>query len=164
MAERTASPTLLPGPDRTRASGHDQVVRRRQLRAAGILLLLQGVLMEGLVALALPVLLILDVAPDDLPTGIHVFALPYLDDNLGLMMFMGGVFGALRTIGAIGVLRNRQWGFALSLVNCTVTLVLMIFMLPTGVADGLLSGGALLLLLLGWFGRAEILPEPRSAA
>ncbi len=69
---------------------------------------------------------------------------------------MAGIFGALRVIGAIGLLRDRMWGFALSLINSIVTLVLMLFMLPAGIADGVLSGGAVVLLLVGYFGTTPI--------
>jgi uncharacterized membrane protein (DUF2068 family) len=160
MAQDIASDGSLMASDPRVADGRDLLVRRRQLRVAGVLLLLQGVLMEGLVALSLPVLLAMGLSTADLPAGFHVFALPYLNENIALMMLMSGIFGALRTIGAIGVLRNRVWGFGLSVINCAVTLVLMIFMLPAGVADGLLSGGALALLLLARFGRSAILPPP----
>ncbi len=84
------------------------------------------------------------------------FALPYLQDNLDLFIYMAGIFGALRVIGAIGLLRDRMWGFALSLINSIVTLVLMLFMLPAGIADGVLSGGAVVLLLVGYFGTTPI--------
>ncbi|MCT4574522.1 hypothetical protein N3930_47335, partial [Bacillus thuringiensis] len=72
------------------------------------------------------------------------------------MMAMGGVFAALRIIGAAGLLRNRMWGYALSLITCSATLVLMMFMLPAGIADGILAGGALILLLLARYGRTPI--------
>lgn len=39
-----------------------------------------------------------------------VFALPYSQGNLYLMMAMSGVFAALRVLGAIGLLGNRLWG------------------------------------------------------
>lgn len=71
-------------------------------------------------------------------------------------MVMSGIFGVLRTAGAIGVLRDRMWGLALSFVMCVVTLVLMLFLLPAGIADGILSGGALVLGLTAWFGTATI--------
>ena len=128
---------------------------RRSLTAAAILLLVQGVVMEGLVVLALPVLLAAGVDQQDVTTRAEIFALDYLQEHLFLMMVMSGIFAALRIIGAIGLLRNRLWGLALSIVNCAVTLVLMVFMLPAGIADGVLSGGALVLILLGWLGRDE---------
>ena len=85
-----------------------------------------------------------------------MFALPYLQENLYLMMAMSGVFAALRIVGAVGLLRGRMWGLALSVVMCVVTLVLMIFLLPAGIADGILAGTALVLILQGWFGTRAI--------
>jgi len=117
-------------------------------------MLVQGVLMEGIVALALPVLLLLRIAQDDLTARAHVFALPYLQENLYLMMAMSGVFATLRVLGAIGVLRDRAWGFVLSVTMCVVTLALMVFLLPAGIADGVLSGLALVLLVFAKWGRA----------
>lgn len=84
------------------------------------------------------------------------FIVPFFNEHLYLMMAMSGVFATLRIIGSIGLLKNRMWGYALSLINCSVTLVLMIFMLPAGIADGILSGAALLLLVFARYGRAPI--------
>jgi uncharacterized membrane protein (DUF2068 family) len=111
--------------------------------------------MEGLVAIGLCVLLAMDVDQDVLTENAEIFALPYLQDNLYLMMAMSGVFAILRVIGGVALWRNRLWGLALSLVNCAVTLVLMIFLLPAGIADGLLSGAALVLILHGWLGKGR---------
>lgn len=55
--------------------------------------------------------------------------MPYLQDNLYMMMLMSGVIGVVRLIGAIGLLRNRMWGLALSTIKCSVTMALIIFML-----------------------------------
>ncbi|MEV7768584.1 hypothetical protein [Microbacterium sp. NPDC086615] len=44
----------------------------------------------------------------------------------------------------------------MTVVMCVVTLVLMIFLLLAGIADGLLSGGALVLIAFAWFGRRSI--------
>ncbi len=126
---------------------------RRQLTIAGILLLIQGVLMEGLVVVGLVVLLSTGISQSVITDNAHIFALPYLQDNLYLMMAMSGIFAALRVVGAVGLLRNRLWGLALSLINCVITLTLMVFLLPAGLADGLLSGAALVLLLQAWLGR-----------
>lgn len=84
------------------------------------------------------------------------FIVPAFNDHLYLMMAMSGVFGALRIVGAVGLLRNRMWGYWFSVVNCVVTLVLMVFMLPAGIADGILSGSALLLLFMARFGKEPI--------
>ena len=109
--------------------------------------------MEGLVVVGLFGLLATGVTQDTITQNAEIFALPYLQDNLYLMMAMSGVFAVLRVVGGVALWRGRLWGLALSLVNCTVTLVLMIFLLPAGVVDGLLSGAALVLILHGWLGR-----------
>lgn len=103
----------------------------------------------------LVVLLALNIPQASIAERADVFALPYLQENLYLMMAMSGVFAALRVLGAIGLLRNRLWGLGLSLINCIVTLILMVFLLPAGLLDGVLSGTALVLLLLAWLGRSS---------
>lgn len=117
------------------------------------LLLAQGVLMEGLVFIGLLVLIGLNIPQSSIAENANVFALPYLQENLYLMMAMSGIFATLRVLGAIGLLRNRLWGLGLSIINCTVTVVLMAFMLPAGIIDGVLSGTALVLILFAWLGR-----------
>nr|WP_280909729.1 DUF2127 domain-containing protein [Leucobacter exalbidus] len=87
------------------------------------------------------------------------FIVPFFDDNLFLMMALSGVFAALRIIGAVGLFKDRMWGYMLSMINCVVTLALMIFMLPAGIADGVLSGAALILLLLARYGDAPLLGQ-----
>lgn len=134
---------------------------RSQLKWAAWLQLVQGILMEGLPFLGLLVLLALHIDAGMLARGFS-FIVPFFDDHLYLMMAISGVFATLRIVGSVGVLRNRMWGYSLSLFNCVVTLVLMIFMLPAGIADGMLSGAALVLLLMAKFGTAPIL-ESRSS-
>ncbi|MBP2264694.1 hypothetical protein J3A64_000158 [Pseudarthrobacter sp. PvP004] len=79
-----------------------QETRRRQYRWAGALLLAQGILMEGLVFIGLLVPLAIGVPQELIVERADVFALPYLQENLYLMMAMSGVFAALRVLGAIG--------------------------------------------------------------
>jgi uncharacterized membrane protein (DUF2068 family) len=134
---------------------------RRELRAAAVLLLAQGVLMEGLVAVGLVVLLVLGVPQSTLTDDAQVFALPYLQENLHLMMAMSGIFAALRITAGIGLWRDRLWGLALAGIMSAVTLVLMVFLLPAGLLDGVLSGTALVLLLHARLGRdADGRPRP----
>lgn len=131
-------------------SGTSATKLNLRLRLASALLLIQGVFMEGGVFIGFLVLAALGVSQQE--AGIHFsFIVPFFQEHLYLMMIMSGVFGALRITGAIGVLRNRMWGYALSVINCAVTMILMIFMLPAGIADGLLSGTALVLLLMAFY-------------
>lgn len=97
--------------------------------------------MEMSVLIGLVVLLALGVPQVAITERVDIFALPYLNENLYLMMAMSGIFGALRVTGAVAMARGRLWGLVLSLFNCAVTLVLMIFLLPPGLIDGLLTGG-----------------------
>lgn len=120
--------------------------------------------MELSVLIGLVVLLALGVPQIEITERVNIFALPYLNENLYLMMAMSGVFGALRVTGAVAMVRNQQWGLALSLINCGVTLVLMIFLLPPGLLDGLLTGSALVLILSAWLQGRPIVEEPTTSA
>lgn len=111
--------------------------------------------MEGLVFVGLLVLVALNIPQASIAEHADAFALPYLQENLYLMMAMSGVFSALRVLGAIGLLRNRLWGLGISLINCIVTFVLMVFLLPAGLVDGVLSGTALVLMLFARLGRSS---------
>jgi uncharacterized membrane protein (DUF2068 family) len=118
-------------------------------------MIVQGAVMELGAFVALIPLTIASV--NQTVVGEHFsFIVPYLQDNLYLMMAMSGVFGVVRIVGAVGVLRNRLWGLALSVITCVVTMALMIFMLPAGLADGLLSCTALVLMLTAYFGSRPI--------
>jgi hypothetical protein len=122
---------------------------------AAWLLIAQSVLMELGAAVMLPVLLVIGV--DQSAIGAHFsFIVPFFQEHLYLLMAMSGVFGVLRLVGAVAMLRDRLWGLGVSVVMCVVTLVLMIFMLPAGILDGMLSGGAIILILRGWFGSGRI--------
>lgn len=124
-------------------------------RAAAVLMLVHGGLMELGVFIALFPLLALGVDFDAVGQYFS-FNVPFFQDHLVDMMLLSGVFGAIRVIGAIGVLRNRLWGLVLSVINCGVTLVLMVFMLPAGIVDGVLAGAALVLLLTAYFGARQL--------
>ena len=82
--------------------------------------------------------------------------MPYFQENLILMTLIGAIYGAVRIIGSVGLLKNRMWGLVLSVVNCVVTMCLMPFMLPVGIIDGLLACTALILMLSQYFGSKQI--------
>lgn len=117
-------------------------------------MIIHGAIMEaGTGILMMPLVLILG---EDTNVKQYVFAMDFLRDNIILMMAMGVIFGVTRVIGAIGVLKNRMWGFVLALINCIVTMIVMIFMIPSGIIDGILACAAMILLLMGYFGEKEI--------
>ena len=72
------------------------------------------------------------------------------------MLVMGVIFGVARIVGAVGLLKNRMWGLALSVINCVVTMALCIFMLPAGIIDAILAITPLTLMLMGYFGKQTL--------
>ena len=126
-------------------------------RAAAVLMIVHGGVMEVGVFIALISLLALEVDVGTLGQYFS-FNVPFLQEHLADMMVLGGIFGVTRVVGAIGVLRNRLWGLALSVINCVVTMVLMVFMLPAGIVAGLLACSALVLLVTAYFGSRPLMP------
>lgn len=127
----------------------------RNYKIASVLMIIHGGFMELVGCLALVPIVILGDKNMDMAQYFS-FIVPYLQDNLILMMVMGGLYGTVRLIGAIALWKNRMWGLFLSVINCIVTMALMIFMLPAGILDGILSCAALILILTGYFGKKEI--------
>ncbi len=128
----------------------------KKYRIASILMIIHGGFMEigGCFAL-IPVLAMGSEKVE--MSNYFSFIVPYLQENLNLMIVMGGIFGVVRVIGAIGLWKNRMWGLALSIINCVITMALMIFMLPAGIMDGILACTALILILIQYFGNKKII-------
>jgi uncharacterized membrane protein (DUF2068 family) len=140
--------------NKARVSTHQRRLPARY-RIAAILMLVHGVLMELGVFVAVIPLIAFGI--DASTVGEHFsFIVPYLQENLYLMMVMSGVFGVVRIIGAVGLWANRMWGLVLSVINCVVTMALMIFLLPAGILDGVLACSALVLMLTQYFGKMRI--------
>jgi len=130
-------------------------VKMKKYKIAAIIMIIHGGLFELCGCLALIPILAFDF--DMANAGQYIsFIVPYLQANLYLMMIMGGIFGVVRLIGAYGILKNRMWGLALSVINCVITMALMIFMLPAGIMDGVLACTALILILTQYFGDKKI--------
>ncbi len=85
------------------------------------------------------------------------FIVPYFQKHMVLILVMGMIYGIVRIIGAISLWKNKMWGLALSIINCIVTMVLMMFMLPAGIIDGILTCSALILILMQYFGDRKII-------
>jgi len=137
-------------------------MNNRRYRAAAILMIVHGSLMElGVFVAVFP---LLAIGVDFGAVGQYFsFNVPFFQEHLIEMMLLSGIFGGIRVVGAIGVLRNRLWGLALSVINCVVTMVLMVFMLPAGIVDGLLACTALVLLLTAYFGTRPLVSADREA-
>lgn len=72
------------------------------------------------------------------------------------MIIMGAIYGVVRVIGAAGLLKNKMWGLALSVINCIVTMALMMFLLPAGIMDGIFACTVLILIVTQYFGDKRI--------
>ena len=127
----------------------------KKYKIAAWLMILHGACMEIGGALCFILAVILETDRFDIGRYFS-FRLPYLQENLYMIIGLGAVYGAMRVIGAIGLLKNRMWGLALSVINCVVTMNLMMFMLPAGIADGLLACSALILMLTQYFEKRDI--------
>lgn len=128
----------------------------KRYKVAAILMLVHGSFMElGGCFLLIPTVILGKGSTD--PAQYFSFIVPYLQENLHLMVLMGAIYGLIRIIGAIGLLKNRMWGLVLSLINCVITMALMIFMLPAGILDGIFACTALVLMLTQYFGKRKII-------
>ena len=96
----------------------------KKYKIAAMLMIIHGGFMElGGVFAMIPALLI---GTDKYDISQYFeFKLPYFQDNLYMMMVMGAIYGVFRLIGAIGLLKNRMWGLVLSVINCVITIALM---------------------------------------
>lgn len=127
---------------------------RRYKTAAWIMIIHGGFMEIGGVFCFLPAMLL---GTDRFDIGQYFsFKLPYFQDNLNMMIVMGAIYGVVRTVGAIGLLQNKMWGLVLSVINCSITMALMMFLLPAGIVDGVLAGSALILILTQYYGNKEI--------
>ncbi|MBG9980195.1 hypothetical protein HZY91_03710 [Facklamia sp. DSM 111018] len=127
----------------------------KKIRVAAILMLLHGLVME----LGTGIFFILTILTGFVNVNeieMEIFYLEYFQKNLEWMLMMSLIFGVVRSVGALGLLKRRKWGFILSIINCLVTMVLMVFMLPSGIMDGLFACSSLILILMAYYGENEI--------
>lgn len=127
----------------------------RKYKIASVLMMIHGAFMEIGGCLCLIPIFVMGNDKVDI-SGQFSFIVPYFQNNMNLMLVMGAVYGTVRVIGAVGLWSNRMWGLVLSVINCVLTMALMMFMLPAGIMDGILACSALILILLQYFGDQEI--------
>lgn len=128
----------------------------KKYKIASVLMIIHGAFMEIGGCFCLIPVFILGTDKFDI-NEYFSFIVPYFQDNMNLMLIMGMLYGIVRVIGAIGLWKNRMWGLALSIINCVVTMTLMMFMLPAGIMDGILACSALILILTQYFGDRRII-------
>ncbi len=125
-----------------------------KFKIAAILMIIHGAFMEAVTGIMMMPFVIKGGINDKVVP--HIFAIDFFRNNIFYMMPMAVIFGITRVAGAVGVLKNRKWGFVLSIINCVVTMNVMLFMIPAGISDGILACSALILLLTGYFEKEAI--------
>ncbi len=128
----------------------------KKYKIAAILMIIHGGFMElgGILAM-IPALVL---GTDKFDIGQYFeFKLSYFQENLHMMMVMSAIYGVLRLIGAIGLLKNKMWRLVVSVITCIITLSLMMFLLPAGIMDGILAGSVLVLILIQYYGDKKII-------
>ena len=128
----------------------------KKYKIASVLMMIHGAFMEIGGCFCLIPIFILGADTFNLNEYIS-FIVPYFQENMDLMLIMGMLYGIVRVIGAVGLWKNRMWGLVLSILNCIITMILMMFMLPAGIMDGVLACSSLILILTQYFGDKKII-------
>ena len=128
----------------------------KKYKIASVLMMIHGAFMEIGGCFCLIPIFILGAAKFNINEYIS-FIVPYFQENMDLMLIMGMLYGIVRVIGAVGLWKNRMWGLVLSILNCIITMILMMFMLPAGIMDGVLACSSLILILTQYFGDKKII-------
>lgn len=128
----------------------------KRYKIAALLMFIHGGFME--IGGCLSIIPALIMGSDKFDIGQYFsFKFPYFQENLYLMIIMGAMYGAVRVIGAVGLLKNKMWGLSLSIINCVITIALMMFLLPAGIIDGIFACSSLILILIQYFGDRKII-------
>lgn len=120
----------------------------KRFKAAAIIIIIHGLIELGGFFAVLPIWLGAEAA------AWVPFAPPSVEILIG-----GVIWGVLRLIGGIGLLKNRKWALILSAINCVLAISAMFEILPFGLMDAILGATALILMLTGYFGQKKIV-EP----
>ena len=127
----------------------------KKYKIASVLMMIHGAFMEIGGCFCLIPIFILGADKFNINEYISLIV-PYFQENMDLMLIMGMLYGIVRVIGAVGLWKNRMWGLVLSILNCIITMILMMFMLPAGIMDGVLACSSLILILTQYFGDKKI--------
>ena len=128
----------------------------KKYKIASVLMMIHGAFMEIGGCFCLIPIFILGADKFNINEYIS-FIVPYFQENMDLMLIMGMLYGIVRVIGAVGLWKNRMWGLVLSILNCIITMILMMFMLPAGIMDGVLACSSVILILTQYFGDKKII-------
>jgi hypothetical protein len=136
---------------------NNSIKENKPLFTAALILLIYGIAEMGDCIYAFLITLHIVSAPGFVLT----FAFPAMQEiwthQPMFMLFIFLVFTSLRISSALGILRNRLWGWWLALISSILTLGVMPLFLPFGALDGIIAVPLLILLLVGYFGHKAII-------
>jgi hypothetical protein len=118
----------------------------KRLKTAAILIILHGVIEIAGFFSVLPIWL-----------GAEAGAWVPFDPPPPEVVIGGVIWGTLRLMGGIALLKNLKWGLALSVINCVIAISAMFEHMPFGLMDATLAGIALVLILTQYFGGKKII-------
>lgn len=81
---------------------------------------------------------------------------PYMQGKLYLIMVIGGCLSILRIVCSRCLLKHGMCGLMLSLVSCVITIPLMIYILPAGTIDIIITVPTLVILLKQYFKNKKV--------
>ena len=117
----------------------------KRYKVAAIIIIIHGLIEIGGFFSVLPIWL-----------GADVGAFVPFEPPPPIIVIGGVIWGVLRLIGGVGLLKNLKWGFALSLITCVIAISAMFEHLPFGLMDATLAGVALILMLTQYFGKKKV--------
>ena len=119
---------------------------KKQFKIAAIIIIIHGFIEIGGFFAVLPIWL-----------GVEPGTWVPFDPPSPEILIGGLIWGALRLIGGIGLLKNKKWALVFSIINCVIAISAMFEHLPFGLMDATLGGIALILMLTGYFGKKKIM-------
>jgi flagellar biosynthesis protein FlhB len=84
------------------------------------------------------------------------FIFEELKENWEQTILISMVSGIIRIFAAIGVFKYFKWGLILGILFSLVTYAGLVFYLPYGMMDAVLSGLTLVLLIMAYWGKEKI--------
>jgi len=121
-----------------------EVAKMKRYKIAAIIIIIHGIIEMGGLFSVLPIWL-----------GAEQGAWVPFDPPEPTVVIGGVIWGVLRIIGAVGLLKNLKWGLVLSVFTGAIALVAMFDHMPFGLMDATLGGSALILMLTQYFGKAK---------
>ncbi len=131
----------------------------KYLFIAGVALLVYGVC-ESIDSVVI-LLIVVKAIPNlsvilrfDIPFIQHI-----LENRMVVLAPLFWTFAFLRLVSAVGLLKNRLWGFWIGIVNLVLSMILAVLFLPFGGIEFIVCGVILVFLIVGYCGKRPVVPD-----